>query len=574
METVMERPFTQNEFRYSKSVPKNDYDFTYRRVCQAANLISYDTNPCSITKTDFSLKSLEPRIDGSHSVRCGTLTNESTSPDHSSKQVQYENFHPLLLQQISGSPSTFSRVMQGADKFPNYINQKSVTKTDFHPKPFDINDYVEERSLQKGMNPYYSKEISTILSSLRQKSSKKHLENKHTDLEKNVNDTNCTFLRAMQAVDWKNPEPIPKTMYETDFSKKCFCSPSRTAPPNPVIENRQTSHRWNDLPQFNKALKIDAKNANFEKATTEERHLAKKEERLCSHNPKKSTHTPKFQYSEPLLFHSNYCEKTTPLVNKRDVAKQWSRIVKNTQGKQDKANYKLDGKCLPCYQKNLSPSEDRKQIHVHNSISAPLQTDKILEASREPKWVSKLENINPNLFRRDDYTDSTNKRIHQAANVILSTSDKQPLSETKESFQKTQDLLPEAKAAEQKAMTAVPRKAKSSADFVSPKVGEFPFTKESYLLSTDLHNIITGDAYLGYCPYMKSVTASDFHPIIESDECEVTAMKARIPKSPPWPQFRKTRSQLADLHCPKREGIHKFMDDEDRSLQKNNTYKR
>ncbi|GFQ79361.1 uncharacterized protein TNCT_356201 [Trichonephila clavata] len=155
---------------------------------------------------------------------------------------------------------------------------------------------------------------------------------------------------------------------------------------------------------------------------------------------------------------------------------------KNTQGKQDKANYKLDGKCLPCYQKNLSPSEDRKQIHVHNSISAPLQTDKILEASREPKWVSKLENINPNLFRRDDYTDSTNKNS-SSSNVILSTSDKQPLSETKESFQKTQDLLPEAKAAEQKAMTAVPRKAKSSADFVSPKVGEFPFTKESYLLS-------------------------------------------------------------------------------------------
>ncbi|GFQ79364.1 uncharacterized protein TNCT_356211 [Trichonephila clavata] len=112
--------------------------------------------------------------------------------------------------------------MQGADKFPNYINQKSVTKTDFHPKPFDINDYVEERSLQKGMNPYYSKEISTILSSLRQKSSKKHLENKHTDLEKNVNDTNCTFLRAMQAVDWKNPEPIPKTMYETDLVRNVF----------------------------------------------------------------------------------------------------------------------------------------------------------------------------------------------------------------------------------------------------------------------------------------------------------------------------------------------------------------
>ncbi|GFS92155.1 uncharacterized protein NPIL_387461 [Nephila pilipes] len=574
METVIERPFTQNEYRYSKTGPKDGYDFTYRRVHQAANLISYDTNPRSITKIDFSSKSLQPRVNGNYTNRYGISTNQDISADLSTNYVQYENFDPALLQQLGGGPSTFRRVMQAADKFPTYRNHKSVTTKDFHPKPFNINDYVEERSKQKAINPYHNKEISTILSSLNEKGPfKNNLENKHTDYEKNVNDTKCTFLRAMQAVDWKNPEPIPKTIYESDFRNKCACNPPKTinsAHLDPPVENKRISHQWNDSPQLDKPFKSNIKINNIGKATAEPEYLTKNEKCLCSHVHKKSNHVSKFQYSEPLLFHSNYCEKTAPLINVKDVSKQWSQIVKNTQAKQDKTINKLSGKCLPCYQRNNNSVGVHKENHLQNNISTPLQIERILEACKEPKWVSKLENINPNLFRRDDYADSTNKRIHQAAKVVLSESDMQPLSETAESLQKTQDLLPDAKMDDQKAKTAVPRKAKSFADFISPKIGEFPFTKEPFLQSGDLHNIITGDAYLGYCPNMKSVTASDFRPMIESDECEANIISARVPKSPPWTQFRKTRSQLEDLHCPKREGIHKFMDDEDRSLQKNN----
>ncbi|GBM05042.1 hypothetical protein AVEN_60230-1 [Araneus ventricosus] len=571
METIIERPLSGNQFNCNyKFTPRKDFDSTYRRIHQAANFISYNTNPHSVTREDFSLKCLEPK-DSARTSNKKCMPSVRKSRNLSQNEGQYENINPSLIQKLDGISTTFKRVMQAADILPAGRYQKSVTAKDCHPKPFDINDYLFTQSMDGRAISGPSKDTSAILSTLHEKGPfDKEASNRHTDYEKDVRDTKCTFLRVMQAVDWESPEPISKTIYETDYVRKLSSSPSRIINKsllNPPAQDGESSHICNNVSKLGKHFegtaspRMHGSNDNKGNIT---KNFRKKRVDLPDNICKKETHLPKFQYSEPLLFPSNHSEMTTPLVNAKDVCKRWSQIMENTQAKHNKSNLKLDGKCLPCYKKSMnSPEKCSEQSHTF----VPTTTEQVLDKCKQPKYIATLENINPNYFRRDDFADSTNKRVYQAADRVAS--EVPPLSETAESLQKTVELLPEAKAAEKKANIAVPSKAKSYAEFISPNVGEFPFTKEPYFRSSDLRNIISGDAYMGYDRNLKSVTKSDFNPKMPSYEKGTDVLDCRIPRSSPRVQFRKTRSQLADLHCPNREGIIKFMDDEDPSLLRN-----
>ncbi|GIY29773.1 uncharacterized protein CEXT_284521 [Caerostris extrusa] len=292
---------------------------------------------------------------------------------------------------------------------PSRSHQKSVTRRDFDPKPFDFYDHCLQNKPEEGQpTSIRGEKISTILSSLHEKGPLDEPSKIHTDYERSVNDTDCTFLRTMQAVDWKNPEPISKTMYETDFARKF--------PGYKTLMNDSHNNICRNIPQLDENFEkgdgpsLSNKNKMQAKLKT---HSGKNDK--CSSHPvcRQTAHIPKFQYSEPLL--------------------------------------------------------------------------------------------------RDDFAQSSNKRVLQAAKVILSGTDKLPMSETAESLQKAQDLLPEYKAGEQKSKTAAPPKAKSF-QTLSRQKPEFPFTEDSYLRSGDLRNIIIPNAYLGYNYDVKSVAKSDFCP--------------------------------------------------------------
>ncbi|KAF8786790.1 hypothetical protein HNY73_008462 [Argiope bruennichi] len=565
METLFERPVIGHQYNCNYQFnARKDFDTTYRRINQAANFISYDKNPHSVTREDFALKCLESK-DHSRILNKKCMPSVRKSRNLSQNEGQYENIHPSLIQKFDGTPSSFKRIMQAADILPASRYQKSVTAKDFHPKPFDINDYCFTQSMDGSAVPNHNKDKPAILSSLHEKGPfDKQAPNKHTDYEKGVDETKCTFLRVMQAVDWKNPYPISKTIYESDFISKLSNSPSgafNKSLLNPSAQDGGSSYIYNDVSKSGENFISSGMNCNDDSTASTKKHFGKRHESLPIHICKKAAPLPKFQYSEPLLFPSDHCEMTTPLVNAKDVCKQWSKIMENTRSKQTKINQKLDGKCLPCYKKIMSsPEKDSGQSQAYT----PTTIEQVLDNCKHPKWTATLENINPNYFRREDFAGSTNKRVYQAGERV--PSEVPPLSETAESFQRTIELLPDAKAAEKKANIAVPSKAKSYAEFTSSNVGDFPFTKESYLRSSDLHNIISGDAYRGYGLNLKSVTKSDFIPKMPSYENETNVLDC---KSSPRVQFRKTRSQLLDLQCPRREGVIKFMDDEDLTLLRN-----
>ncbi|GIY05906.1 uncharacterized protein CDAR_611051 [Caerostris darwini] len=564
MKSVLEG--STGDYKYCSKLSSNQsYDLTYGRIYQAADFISYEKRPHSVTRNDFSLRSLEPRENKSSTSTQDSTKNRPKRLSIAEKHDWYENFNPALLKDLNEVVPTYRRVMQAGDVLPSSCHQKSVTRKDFDAKPFDFYDHCLQNKPEEGQPmSIRGEKISAILSSLHEKGPLDKPSQIHTDYERSVNDTDCTFLRTMQAVDWKNPEPISKTMYETDF--KCKFPGYKT------LMSDSQNNICRNIPQSDENFeKGDGPSLNCENKmqTKLKTHSGKNDK--CSSHPvcRRTAHIPKFQYSEPLLFPQNHCEKTSPFVNAKEVYMRWTQIMENTHEKQNKINHKQQGRCLPCYKEYIGYSKKDPDhcICTYDNNFKPLRTEELLKSCTKSNFVARLDNANPNFFRRDDFAQSSNKRVLQATKVILSDTDKLPASETAESLQKTQDLLPEYKAGEQKSNTAFPPKAKSFADFISPEAGEFPFTDDSYLRSGDLRNIVIPNAYLGYNYDVKSVAKSDYCPKLSLPEG--SRLKPMATKSPPWLKFRKARSHFRDLDFPKREGICKFMDDEGGSFQQN-----